>query len=152
MTWPCPAWMRNISRRRHSRSWRCRAFGVLPIMVGHADKAATYASAEQMFQAHVTHTLLPRMVRIEQSADAHLLGRRQVEQGYQEFTAAALVRGTLDAPPTTTARRWAPVALRPGSPRTKCASWKNSTPWAGMPPGWRLGPMWRRPPRPDWRR
>jgi len=76
----------------------CRAFGVLPIMVGHADKAATYASAEQMFQAHVTHTLLPRMVRIEQSADAHLLGRRQVEQGYYtKFTAAALVRGTLDA-------------------------------------------------------
>lgn len=86
----------HLETRRFQVEEICRSVGVLPIMVGHADKTATYASAEQMFQAHVTHTLLPRFVRIEQSADAHLLGRRQVEQGYYtKFTAAALVRGSL---------------------------------------------------------
>ncbi|HNB47142.1 MAG TPA: phage portal protein [Burkholderiaceae bacterium] len=86
----------HLETRRFQVEEVCRSVGVLPIMVGHADKTQTYASAEQQFQAHVTHTLLPRYVRIEQSADAYLLGRRQVEQGYYtKFNASALVRGTL---------------------------------------------------------
>ena len=44
----------------------------MPIMIGHADKAATYASAEQMFLAHVVHTLSPWYSRLEQSIDANL--------------------------------------------------------------------------------
>jgi phage portal protein BeeE len=31
----------------------------MPIMVGHSDKTATYASAEAMFSAHLIHTLAP---------------------------------------------------------------------------------------------
>lgn len=37
----------------------CRAYGVFPIMVGHSDKAATFASSEAFFAAHVKHTLAP---------------------------------------------------------------------------------------------
>ncbi|SEB79052.1 phage portal protein [Rhodobacter sp. 24-YEA-8] len=72
----------------------CRQFGVMPIMVGHADKTATYASAEQMFLAHVVHTLSPWYQRIEQSADAALLTDDEQDQGlYTKFTANALMRG-----------------------------------------------------------
>lgn len=72
----------------------CRQFGVMPIMVGHADKTATYASAEQMFLAHVVHTLSPWYQRFEQSADAALLTDEEQEDGlYTKFTANALMRG-----------------------------------------------------------
>lgn len=72
----------------------CRQFGVMPIMVGHADKTATYASAEQMFLAHVVHTLSPWYQRIEQSADAALLTDDEQDAGlYIKFNANALMRG-----------------------------------------------------------
>lgn len=74
----------------------CRAMGVMPIMVGFSDKTATYASAEQMFLAHVVHTLTPWYTRIEQSIDAHLIGRRDVERGYYaKFVVAGLLRGAM---------------------------------------------------------
>lgn len=50
-----------------------RAFRVQPIMMMQADKAATYASAEQMFRVHVMHSLMPWMVRFEQAATRDLL-------------------------------------------------------------------------------
>lgn len=72
----------------------CRHFGVMPIMVGHADKTATYASAEQMFLAHVVHTLAPWYQRIEQSADINLLTEEELLAGYYtKFTPNALMRG-----------------------------------------------------------
>lgn len=74
----------------------CRTMGVMPIMVGHSDKASTYASVEQMMLAHVVHTLTPYYTRIEQSIGAHLLGRKDVEQGfYAKFIAAGLLRGAM---------------------------------------------------------
>lgn len=72
----------------------CRAFRVMPIMVGHPDKTATYASAEQMFLAHVVHTLMPWYVRLEQSADANLLTEADRAAGfYTKFNPNALMRG-----------------------------------------------------------
>ena len=72
----------------------CRAFGVMPIMIGQSDKAATYASAEQMFLAHVVHTLSPWYARIEQSAEACLLSEEDRTSGhYVKFNANALMRG-----------------------------------------------------------
>lgn len=72
----------------------CRGFRVMPIMVGHSDKAATYASSEQMFIAHVVHTLLPWYERIEQSADVNLLLEVERTDGYYvKFTPNALMRG-----------------------------------------------------------
>jgi phage portal protein BeeE len=66
----------------------------MPIMVGQSDKAATYASAEQMFLAHVVHTLMPWYQRIEQSADVNLLSEEQRNAGfYTKLNPNALMRG-----------------------------------------------------------
>lgn len=72
----------------------CRFFRVMPIMVMQADKAATYASSENMFIAHVVHTLMPWYTRLEQSADVNLLTAEERMQGYYtHFMAQALMRG-----------------------------------------------------------
>jgi len=72
----------------------CRGFRVIPIMVGHADKTATYASAEQMFIAHVVHTLTPWCVRIEQAIDSDLLSDEDRRAGiYAKFNLNGLMRG-----------------------------------------------------------
>lgn len=72
----------------------CRLMGVMPIMVGYSDKASTYASSEQMFLAHVIHTLSPWYARIEQSADANLLTKLERAKGYYfKFNANGLMRG-----------------------------------------------------------
>lgn len=86
----------HLETRRFQVEEVCRALGVMPIMVGHADKSQTYASSEQQFIAHVVHTLSPWYQRIEQSIDAHLLGKRQVQEGYYaKFVPAGLLRGAI---------------------------------------------------------
>lgn len=83
-----------VESRKHQIEEICRGFGVMPIMVGHADKTATYASAEQMFLAHVVHTLAPWYQRLEQSADVNLLTEEERAQGYYtKFMPNALMRG-----------------------------------------------------------
>jgi HK97 family phage portal protein len=84
----------HLETRKHQIEEICRGFRVMPIMVGFSDKTATYASAEQMFIAHVVHTLSPWYERIEQSADVSLLTDAEREQGYYtKFTPNALMRG-----------------------------------------------------------
>jgi HK97 family phage portal protein len=86
----------HLETRRFQVEEICRSAGVLPIMVGHADKTITYASAEQMFLAHVVHTLTPWYVRLEQSIEAHILTPHDVAAGvYVKFIIAALLRGAL---------------------------------------------------------
>lgn len=76
----------------------CRAFRVIPLMVGYSDKTATYASAEQMFLAHVTHTLQPWYERMEQSAERALLSDKEQDDGlYIKFVTAGLLRGAHEA-------------------------------------------------------
>jgi HK97 family phage portal protein len=86
------------AQQLESRSFQiaeiARAFRVMPIMVGYSDKAVTYASAEQMFLAHVVHTLGPWYARIEQSADCQLLTDQELDGGlYTKFVPAGLLRG-----------------------------------------------------------
>lgn len=86
----------HLETRKHQVVEVCRAMGVMPIMVFESDKAATYASAEAMFQAHVVHTLAPWWERIEQSIDCNLLTERDDEQGiYAKFVGAGLLRGSM---------------------------------------------------------
>lgn len=49
----------QVETRRLQIEEICRAYGVFPIMVGHSDKSATFASSEAFFAAHVKHTLAP---------------------------------------------------------------------------------------------
>lgn len=84
----------HIEQRRFQVEEICRHLRVMPIMIGHSDKTATYASAEQMFLAHVVHTLGPWYARIEQSADAALLSDDDRDAGYyHKFLPQALMRG-----------------------------------------------------------
>ena len=76
----------------------CRAFRVLPIIVGYSDKTATYASAEQMFLAHVVHTMGPWYTRIEQRLNKSLLNTQDRKSGlYCRFNVAGLLRGSHEA-------------------------------------------------------
>lgn len=91
-----PVDAQHLETRKHQVEEVCRCFRVLPIMVGQADKAATYASAEQMFLAHLVHTLMPWYERLEQSADVALLSDREIEQGYYTLLEpTGMLRGSL---------------------------------------------------------
>lgn len=84
-----------IEQRRFQVEEICRGVRVLPIMIGHADKTQTFASAEQMFIAHAVHTMGPVYRRIEESADKALLTKAEREAGYYtHFTIQALMRGS----------------------------------------------------------
>jgi HK97 family phage portal protein len=63
----------HLETRKHQIEEICRHMRVIPLMVQHSDKTATYASAEQMFIAHVVHTIAPWATRFEQSAEVNLL-------------------------------------------------------------------------------
>jgi len=62
-----------IETRRLQVEEIARVFRVQPIMLMQADKAATFASAEQMFRNHVIHTLGPWIERFEQAVNRDIL-------------------------------------------------------------------------------
>lgn len=86
----------HLETRRFQIEEVCRFFRVMPIMAGYSDKTATYASAEQMFLAHVVHCLMPWYERIQQSAEVHLLTREERREGYYiKLVEAGLLRGAM---------------------------------------------------------
>lgn len=88
--------IQHLETRLHQIGEICRFMRVLPIMVGYADKAMTFASAEQMFLAHLVHTLMPWYTRFEQSADASLVSRQERKAGYYtKFHERGLLRGAM---------------------------------------------------------
>jgi HK97 family phage portal protein len=76
----------HLETRRLQTEEVCRAFRVFPQMIGHAERSATYASAEQFFMAHVVHSLAPWVERFEQAAERDLIGD-EAEQGDFEVVA-----------------------------------------------------------------
>jgi HK97 family phage portal protein len=86
----------HLETRRFQVEEVCRALGVMPIMVYSSDKATTYASAEQMFLAHVVHTMTPWYERLEQSIDTQLLLESDSRAGvYAKFVVQGLLRGAM---------------------------------------------------------
>jgi HK97 family phage portal protein len=84
----------HLETRRFEIEEVCRFNRVLPIMIGMADKTATYASAEQMFLAHEVHTLAPKAGRLEQSAEVSLLTPAEKAEGlFVRFNLSAKRRG-----------------------------------------------------------
>jgi HK97 family phage portal protein len=63
----------QLETRRLQVEEICRAYGVFPIIVGHSDKAATFASSEAFFSAHLKHTLWPWHTAWTQRIDEMLL-------------------------------------------------------------------------------
>ncbi len=86
----------TLETRRFQVEEICRHGGVNPIMVFAESKNTTYASAEQMFLAHVVHTLAPDYKRIEDSIRANLLTEADRKAGlYAAFVDAGLLRGSI---------------------------------------------------------
>jgi HK97 family phage portal protein len=63
----------SVETRRMQVEEVCRAWGVFPVMVGHSDKASTFASTEAFFSAHLIHTLTPWHRNWTQRIDEFLL-------------------------------------------------------------------------------
>lgn len=86
----------HLETRRYQVEEICRHFRVMSIMVGAESKNSTYASAEQMFLAHVVHTMAPWYRRLEQSIAANLLSDKDRADGlYPKFIVQGLLRGAL---------------------------------------------------------
>lgn len=69
-----------------------RFFGVFPQMLMQQTKTSTYASAEQFFQAHVIHTLMPWFENWQQQIDLELLPEDEL---YAVFAYESLMAGTM---------------------------------------------------------
>lgn len=85
-----------LETRRFQIEEICRVFRVFPQMIGHAERAATYASAEQFFLAHVIHTLMPWVQRWEEAAQRDLIADDAVEGDYEliaKMSMQGLMRG-----------------------------------------------------------
>ncbi len=72
-----------------------RVFGVPAVLVGHADKTSTYASAEQFFLSFVSHSLRPWLVCIEQAFNLQLVYPN--DRFFAEFNVDGLLRGDAKA-------------------------------------------------------
>jgi HK97 family phage portal protein len=83
----------HLETRKFQTEQVCQALGVFPQMIGHAGQAMTFASAEQVFLAHVVHTLGPWWERIQQSIDVNLLDGPEDEGFYSKFNANGLLKG-----------------------------------------------------------
>jgi len=70
-----------------------RAFRVPGVMIGHDDKTATYASAEQFFLSYVMHTVRPWTVRWDQSLTVGLLSDQERRTHFIEHNIDSLLRG-----------------------------------------------------------
>ncbi len=63
----------HVETRRLQIEEVCRSWSVFPIMIGHSDKTATFASSEAFFAAHLIHTLTPWHTRWTQGLDEFVL-------------------------------------------------------------------------------
>lgn len=84
----------HLETRRFQVEEICRLFRTFPSIIGYSDKAATYASAEAFFIAHVVHTLTPWFTLFEQACDRDLLTDADARAGlYTHFAVQGLMRG-----------------------------------------------------------
>lgn len=83
----------HVETRRMQVEELCRCYGVFPIIIGHSDKAATFASSEAFFSAHVKNTLFPWHTMWTQRIDEMLLdGAGPL---YAEFDTRYLMAGSM---------------------------------------------------------
>lgn len=83
----------HLETRRFQVEEICRTFNIFPIMVGHSDKSATFASSEAFFSAHLKHTLRPWLTLWEQRLDEFILdgsGPLSVELDTRYLTAGSM--------------------------------------------------------------
>lgn len=75
----------------------CRFMGVPPPLIGHTDKASSWASSlDGLNQFLVTYTMLPQAIRLENSIGLRLLGRNERARLVPKFNMDALMRGDIE--------------------------------------------------------
>ena len=75
----------------------CRFMGVPPPLVGHTDKASSWASSiENLNQFLVDYRLLPMAIRFENTIAMKLLGRNERNRMRPKFNMDALLRGDIE--------------------------------------------------------
>jgi HK97 family phage portal protein len=82
----------HLDTRRFQIEEICRTVRVFPQMVMSTDKTSTFASAEQFFLAHVTHSLMPWIRRWEHALEHQLIGINNSLK--PRFRVAEILRGT----------------------------------------------------------
>ena len=74
----------------------CRFKGVPPPLIGHTDKASSWASSlSELNQFLVTYTMLPQAVRLENEIARKLLGRNERNRLRPTFNMESLLRGDI---------------------------------------------------------
>ena len=74
----------------------CRFMGVPPPLIGHTDKASSWASSiENLNQFLVDYTMLPQAIRFENQIGLKLLGRNERNRLRPKFNMDALLRGNI---------------------------------------------------------
>lgn len=106
----------------------CRWFRVPPFMVGHMDKASSWASSVEGQNLHfLTNTLRPLLDNIEQEIIRCLIGEFEADTYYAEFSVEGLLRADLAA-----RREWYASALQNGwMNRNRVAALENMPPIPG---------------------
>lgn len=75
----------------------CRYMGVPPPLIGHTDKASSWASSlDGLNQFLVTYTMLPRAIRFENVIGRQLLGRNERARLNPKFNMDGLLRGDIE--------------------------------------------------------
>lgn len=108
----------HIETRKFQIGEVCRGMRVMTIMIGLDDKTTTFASAEQMFLAHVKYTLGAWFKRIEESIATNLLTDEEWAAGlYFKFRPVSLLRGSEKDRGDFYYRLWLMGALNPNQIR-----------------------------------
>jgi HK97 family phage portal protein len=84
----------HLETRRYQIEEIARALRVFPQMIGHTDKASTFASAEAFFLAHVKYSVLPWVNRWEGVIKRDLIGRDR-PRVFAKHNVAALERADI---------------------------------------------------------
>lgn len=87
----------HLETRKHQIEEICREFRVMPVMVGHPADMAARAAMEQIFIAHVVHTLMPWYRRLEQDIVTGLMNPRDRQVYFADFNERELMRGDMKA-------------------------------------------------------
>lgn len=98
----------------------CRFMGVPPPLIGHTDKASSWASSiENLNQFLVDYTLLPQAIRLENQMGMKLLGRNERSRLQPKFNLDALLRGDIEKRFRTYEMGWDTGVYNPNEMRAR---------------------------------
>ena len=90
-----------------------RIFNVPLVLIGHGDKAPTYASAEQFFSSFKVHTMQPIVERWEQAIERSLLYPSEIGKIEVDFDMDSMMRGDATARSTYLQKRFQTSSMSP---------------------------------------